>query len=315
MAFKIGSVNGVSQLAHYNMLQAIHDFLTADAALVAAGQQWTVLRYDTVSANRELILQGSGLSGTEQLFIGVRTYQSEPGDFYNLAFATFTGFLAGNPFDSQPGARLSGVPAHNNAIDYWMVGNGQRLAVAMKVGTPVYMSGYVGKMFPYARPTQFPSPLINAGMLIGVQNTRFSDASIVMPYKGTRSNFALRNKANLWITPDVYPWNNTRVIAGNGTAATLLNLRDTGGYYHPMRVEPNDNSPNVYGFLDGIFYITGFNNAVENVMQVGGTVVDQTGLTVAQAVAAIIAAGGRAFVVIQDSARTGPSDYYAMEMA
>lgn len=314
MAFKIGSVDGVSQLAHYNMLQAIHDFLTADAALVAAGQQWTVLRYDTVSADRELILQGAGLSGTEQIFIGVRTYQDANADFFNLAFATFTGFLAGNPFDSQPGARLSGVPAHNNQIDYWMIGNGQRLALAMKVGTPVYMSGYVGKMFPYARPSQFPSPLINAGMLIGTPNTRFSDPTLVMPYRGTRANFALRSKANLWITPDCYPWINTTTIAGTSASDSSLNVRDTGGNYHPMAIEPTDTTPNVYGFLDGLFYISGFNNAVENVLQVGGTTVDQTGMTVAQAVAAINTAGGRAFVVIQDGSKTGATDYYAMEM-
>lgn len=315
MAFKIGSVDGVSQLAHYNMLQTIHDFMTADPALVAAGQQWTVLRYDTGIANRELILQGAGLSGTEQIFIGVRSYQDASNDFYNLAFATFTGFLAGNPFDSQPGARLSGVPAHNNAIEYWMIGNGQRLAVALKVGTPVYMSGYIGKMFPYARPSQYPSPLINAGMLVGVPNTRFSDPTITMPYKGTRSNFAQRSKANQWLTPDCYPWINTTVMAGTAASTSARAIRDTGGNYAPFPVETTDAALNTGGFLDGIFYISGFNNAVENVMQLGGTPVDQTGMTVAQAVAAVIAAGGRAFVVIQDGARTGTNDYYAMEMA
>ena len=75
-----------------------------------------------------------------------------------------------------------------------------------------------------------------------------------------------------------------------------------------------DITPNTYGELDGVYFITGFNNGVENVLQVGGTPVDQSGLTVLQAVDAVIAAGGRAFVVLQDVYRTSWRDFIALEM-
>ena len=57
------------------------------------------------------------------------------------------------------------------------------------------------------------------------------------------------------------------------------------------------NPKNLWGELDGVYFCSGFNNATENVMQIGGTHVDQTGMGVKQAVDAIRAAGGRAFVL------------------
>ncbi|MOA66820.1 hypothetical protein D3C78_1937140 [compost metagenome] len=48
----------------------------------------------------------------------------------------------------------------------------------------------------------------------------------------------------------------------------------------------------VFGELDGIRHITGFNNAVENTLDVDG----------------------KTWVVLQDVWRTGFNDYYAMRM-
>lgn len=47
----------------------------------------------------------------------------------------------------------------------------------------------------------------------------------------------------------------------------------------------------------------------------GSAVIDQTGMSVRQAVDAIRAVNGRAFVVLQDGARTTWRDYVAVEMA
>ncbi|WP_425317877.1 hypothetical protein [Pseudomonas nitroreducens] len=263
-------------LAHYKMLQVIRDF--------AAANGWQVLRYDTVSVNRELILKGAGLSGTEEIFVGFRTYQDASADYYNLLAGTFTGYVAGNSFDTQPGARLSGVPAHNNRIDYWLTLNGQRIAFALKVGTPVYESCYVGKALPYARPSQYPYPVVCGGMLTGAAATRFSDTNHSIPYKGVRANMALRSNDN-WVQPYCYPW-------GNNALTGSFQLRDTTNMYQLLPVEMHDNAGNLWGALDGIFFITGFNNAVENTLIIGGIT----------------------YVVIQDVARTGFIDYYAMRM-
>lgn len=278
MPHQIGYVdNSGGTLAHYKMLQVIRDFASANG--------WTVLRYDDVSANRELILKGAGLSGEEEIFVGFRTYQDANADYYNLLAGVFTGYVAGNSFDTQPGARLSGVPAHNQRIDYWLTLNGQRIVLAMKVGTPVYESCYVGKMLPYGRPSQYPYPVVCGGMLSGAAATRFSDTAHSIPYKGNRANMALRSNDG-WLQPHCYPWGNA-LIAGSTT-----NLRDTGGVYHLLPIELHDNSANLWGALDGIFYISGFDNAVENTLTIEGVT----------------------YVVIQDVSRTGHTDYYAMRL-
>lgn len=278
MPHQIGYVDNTGgTLAHYKILQVIRDFASANG--------WTVLRYDDVSANRELILKGAGLSGEEEIFVGFRTYQDANADYYNLLAGVFTGYVAGNSFDTQPGARLSGVPAHNQRIDYWLTLNGQRIVLAMKVGTPVYESCYVGKMLPYGRPSQYPYPVVCGGMLSGAAATRFSDTAHSIPYKGNRANMALRSNDG-WLQPHCYPWGNA-LIAGSTT-----NLRDTGGVYHLLPIELHDNSANLWGALDGIFYISGFDNAVENTLTIEGVT----------------------YVVIQDVARTGHTDYYAMRL-
>ncbi len=282
MPHQIGYVDNSTMLAHYAMLETIKNFAGANG--------WAVLRYDTASANRELIIKGPGLSGTEEIFVGFRTYQDASADYYNLLAGVFTGYVAGNTFDTQPGARLSGVPAHNNRIDYWLTVNPQRIALAMKVGTPVYESCYVGKMLPYARPSQYPYPVVCAGMLNGAAATRFSETAHSMGYKGNTAALALRTN-DAWAQPRCYPWGNT-FVAGAATTATNTSLRDTGDVYHLLPVELHDNSANLWGALDGIYYISGFNNAVENTVSIGADT----------------------YVVIQDVARTGHTDYYALRM-
>lgn len=274
--------SGTYSLAHYNMLEKIRDLVTA------SGEGWEELRYETPSdGNHELILKGEGLDGDSEIYVGFRTYQNADADYYNLVAAVFAGYVEDDDFDDQPQALLSGVPAHNNHIDYWITWNAQRIALAMKVGTPVYESAYVGKFLPYARPSQFPYPVICGGMLDGTPETRFSDEDHSMPYKGDRSNFQMRNINGSWQKVHAYPYSNTNVLAGKTNA-----LRDTGDYYHLMPVEIYDPGTEIYGALDGIYFITGFNNSVENTLTIDST----------------------EYVVIQDVDRTGFNDYYAIKM-
>ncbi|MDA3835508.1 MAG: hypothetical protein PF495_19220, partial [Spirochaetales bacterium] len=263
----------------------VFDFTTTQSTTSANDENWTELYYDDVSANRELILKGTGLTRLESIYVGFSTYQSEGADYYNLVAASFTGYIAGDAFFSQPGVTYSGVPAHNNRIDYWLSLNGQHIKAALRVGTPVYESLYVGKFLPYARPSQFPHPIVNCGMLTGAPATRFSDTAHYMPYRGSRANMKMRDITGTWVTPAAYPY-------VNSTSGDELDLRDTGGYYHLTPVELFDYDADMWGALDGIFHITGFNNAVENTITIGG--ID--------------------YIVIQDVYRTGFDDYYAIRM-
>lgn len=248
--------------------------------------RWAVLRYDTASATRELILQGSGLSGTEQIFVGFRSYESVASDYYNVSVAAFTGYVSGNTFTSQPGYVESGIPAHNLSIGYWISVNGQRITFALKVGTPVYVCGYTGKMLPYARPDQYNYPVVCGGMFVGIPATRYSDTAQSIPYKGNKTNFSLRLVGGTWGQPYSWPWSATGLSGST-------QLRDTNSVYTPLPVVLHNNSNTIHGELDGIFYISGFNNVVENTLTIGGKI----------------------YVVFQDVYRSGFTDYFCLELS
>lgn len=274
-------------LAHYNLLAAIKAFCELNG--------YTTLRYDTSGTNHELIMKAPGLTGLEEIYWGIRTYHDVGADYYNLLVGVFTGYLSGNTFDTQPGAVLSGVPAHNNRIDYWLSLNGQRIICGMKVGTPVYEHFYLGKFLPYSRPSQYPYPVVCGGMLTGAAATRFSETTHDFYLRGNHARGRLRTPAG-WIDMHCYPWGNL-FIAGASTGSTSLQLRytgdDAGAHEYPLiPVELHDNSANLYGQLDGIYYVSGFDNAVENTIAIGGV----------------------NYVVMQSVARTGHTDYYAMRL-
>jgi hypothetical protein len=276
MPHEIGFVQNAGTLAHYMMLDKIKTFAEANS--------YTVLRYDTAIENRELILKAPGYSGTEEIFMGFRCYHNVGGDYYNMTVAGFTGYVPGNSFATQPGALLSGIPAHNNRIDYWLTLNPQRIALVMKVGTPVYEPGYAGKFHKYAFNSQYPYPIAVGGTLNGESATRFSDTTHGMPYKGNRANMRMRFNDGVWKQVLTHPWDNTD-FAGN------YSPRDVNNSYALEPVILKD-AQGLYGELDGIFHITGFNNATENTLVIEGIT----------------------YVVFQDVGRNGFNDYFAMRL-
>jgi hypothetical protein len=273
---------------------AVNDTFTVQVTqgpAAAAGISYDILRYDTVSTNHELIMRAKGLTGLEEIYIGLRTYHDVGADYYNLLAGMFTGYVPGNTFDTQPGAALVGCPAHNNRIDYWLTMNGQRIALSMKVGTPVFEHLYLGKFFPYSRPSQYPYPVIAGGMLVGAAATRFSETAHDFYLRGNSARGQLRTPGG-WINFFAYPWGNT-FLTSLGTPASLqLQARDTEGQYPLLPAALHDNSANLYGQLDGIFHVSGFNSAVENTLVISGVT----------------------YVVMQSVARTGHVDYFAMRL-
>lgn len=278
MTAYIGYVDNAGQLAHYNLINLIR------ASCLTEG--WTVLRYDTSGTNHELIMMAPGLSGTEEYYIGFKTYHSVASDYYNFVVGSFSGYVAANTFETQPGVLIMGVPAHNQRIDYWLAINGQRIVGALKVGTPVYETFYAGRFNAYALPAQWPYPVAISGMLNDAAATRFSDTAHSMGFKGNRVNLRARNQAGAWVQPAVYPYINSLVANSQRPA-------DSGAANYPLnRLQLAQSGAGIFGDLDGVFHITGFDNAVENTLTIGGV----------------------NYVVIQDVWRTGFGDYIAIRM-
>lgn len=305
----VGSVSGamaaatvgtpyVAALIKFTINDGAMDYVTGDTftipvtegAATTAGIAYDILRYDTSGTNHELIMKAHGLTGLEEIFMGFRTYHDVAADYYNIESSIMTGYVPGNVWWAQPGQAYAGFAAHNNRIDYWLSMNGQRIACGMKVGTPVYEHFYLGKFLPYSRPSQYPYPVVCGAMWAGSAAIRFSETTHDFYLRGNDARGKLRTPGG-WISMYCYPWGNT-FISGDSSSNTKLQLRDTTNEYPLLPVELHDNAANLYGQLDGIHYISGFNNAVENTLTIAG--ID--------------------YVVMQSVARTGHTDYYALRL-
>jgi hypothetical protein len=304
-----GSVSGVAAAAtvgtaysngklSFTINDGAVDFIVGDTFIIpvtqgaasAAGIAYEILRYDTSTVNHELIMKAHGLSGTEEIFFGLRTYHDVGADYYNMVGAVMTGYVPTESFTTQPGIAYKGVPAHNNRIDYWLSMNGQRIALALKVGTPVYEHMYLGKFLPYARPSQYPYPVFCGGAFDGYGAFRFSETTHDFYLRGAgNARAAMRNPAG-WVAPHCHPWGNTTLCGASSIYS--YQARDTDGNYPLLPVSLHDNASNLYGQLDGVFHISGFDNAVENTLTIGSV----------------------NYVVMQSVARTGHIDYYALRL-
>lgn len=284
MASYTGTItNGSGNYANQNLLEFIRNTLVAEG--------WTQMRFDVSGQTRELIVKGVGYSGSEEIYIGFRSYQDTTADYYNISVACFTGYVSGNSFTTQPGYTESGVPSHNLSITYWINVSPQRVVLALKVGTPVYETAYVGKIFPYATPSQYPYPIVCFGMLNALAATRYSDTSHSMPFKGNKVNAKLRSTSGTMLQPYVWPFN-ADIINSPSTGSAQGQERDMGGYYSLNPLILMEPSNNVFGELEGVYHISGFNNVVENTLTISG----------------------KNYIVIQDTYRTSFGDYVAIEI-
>jgi len=266
------------------------------------GIEWEILRFSNafpvVTANAwQLIMKGKGFTSDEEIYVGIYLYQSVANDYYNFTVATMRGFLPDASFTTQPGiSNRSSVCGHNVTITYWLSVNAQRVNCVMKVGTPVYEMFSIGKFFPYAFPSQYPQPLMVAGTLAGTSAAvRYSDTSSAHTWgiKGNLSQFRTFLNDGTWNQSYCFPYS----VASD--EAMLYNAMRPAGtstatYTYPiLPIEIYTLSPtNIYGRLDGLYWITGFDNVAENTVTVDG----------------------RDFVIFQDVFRTGFGDYFAMEL-
>lgn len=297
-----------------------HQQFLARVKVVAEAVGWVTQR----TSATEWIGKSTGLSGTEEIYIGVQTYESVPLDYYNVCVGAFSGYVAANSFATQPGARISGVPAHNTSLKYYLAVNLQRVVFGLKVGPPVYEHGYVGKFFPYSTPSNYPYPMICGGMLDGVAATRYSNTDLQMPYVGIRTGGATycqlynRKPDGTWDRPSALPWFGS--YSTSGSTANMVPVESSSPYSY--RLEPIvllDNktaSPfNVWGELDGVFAVSGFGAVAENILQEGGSsVVNQAGLSMTEVVDEIHAVSGKAYVMLPNHNRNGFPNFVALEM-
>ena len=237
---------------------------------LGASEEWTQHFWDlgVETANRnKLILEGPGLAGTDQIFVGFNTYYSEPGDYYNISVNGMTGYSSGSLYDDQPGLSPHGeVPLFKNALEYWMIVNGQRIAMLIKVET-TYSSFYVGFPFRLTRPGAHPYPLVAMGMVDGRVGRRYSATSLYAAgFLGNPNHCYVRRQDGVWENVFTLPYAD---IWYNGS---IRAIRDAPPNEYPLgSIELFSDYPGTanWGVLDGLFWVPGFGNFVEDTITIG----------------------------------------------
>lgn len=296
------------------------DLLARLRTFLTGAPGWTSLRY-TVGGGvnpDECILRAPGLAGADQIFVGISTFENATADYYNWRLGGFTGFDAGLTFNNQPGVMNNVfLTLWNSPIPYWFIANGRRVVIIAKVSTS-YMMGYLGFINPYPSPNQFPYPLAIGGNFAsspepaltdvswrwsnaGFLNTNFpmsmrwSPGGAVNP--ANTCTLRLRKPNGIWA--DLASGDSGNYTDADGYniwpyMAGMVNLQQNlGGVQAPaLPVILHDNTPEVYGELDGVVATSGQAIASEDTITVGAD----------------------SYLVVQNVARTGRNQYAAVRL-
>jgi len=285
MAVSIGTATD-----YLDLLDRLRTFMLANG--------WASLRFDGGS---EFIAQGEGLGGTDEIFVGIKGEEDTGADWFNWQLNGMTGFEAGQAFAAQPGNIGYSAAPHfprlhlwNSAIPYWFVVNPRRIIVVAKIST-IYQLGYLGWINPYLPATNMPYPLLIAGTSTASNGSRWSTVhdthslGVMQPVcvNGSTTEATIltnpRSSARFWFGEWHGIQNYFNGSLSYGTSMKALWPYCRSGRSAFMRTNPLDGgylltpviahftSPYryVFGELDGLFHVSGFSNAVENIVTVG----------------------------------------------
>lgn len=258
---------------YLDLLDRLKTFVTQ--TMTPVNERWQVLRW-VPGPPAELVLQGPGLAGTDQINVGILSVAAE--DYGNWKLRGFVGWNPAQSFDNQYNSSSDYYTLLMlSAMPYWIVANGRRIVMAVKTGT-YYDMMYLGLFLPYATPAQYPYPLVVGGSYRGSYRWSYTYSYRNHLPKSTSGNSgAYYAPTGVWTsTPEMWP----------GSWAAYARECPDGSY--PLL-------PFVLaglGELDGCYAVPGYGNAVENIISVGG--VDH--------------------LVVQDVWRTEYKDYWALKL-
>ena len=276
MAFATGTASNYTDL-----LARLITFLTTNAALVSAGQNWTVLNTQALgnAGENSHLLRGPGLAGEDEIYVRVMANSVAATDIWGWTFWAFNSHNPGLPHDSQPGLSGScGMALSNGTIPYWFIANGRRFIVVAYVGNAVYSSMYAGFYLPYATPTEFPYPIAVLGSHEDATTQRWSHANFSVGgfFDPSDGNAYLRHIDGTWLNISNYTESNGRNAMDTTCVwpytVDLYIRENADGSYSLLStiIHSSHGGGNVYGELEGVFYTSGYGLEANDVVSIGG---------------------------------------------
>jgi hypothetical protein len=149
-------------LDFYNKLR---DFLTTNADLVTAGEEWTQIygSVGTLTLDDEIVVQGPGLAGTDEIRVRLQPAYDAVANRYNLSLYGLPNWNpALAPIDQFNHGTARYMHLWNSSIPYTFVANGRRFVAVAQI-TSVVEACYAGFFLPYALPDEYPYPMAVGG--------------------------------------------------------------------------------------------------------------------------------------------------------
>lgn len=257
-----------------------------DTTMAGGGTNaWTELNYNGTDS---AIYKAPGLSGAEDIGVGIGYVASVGTDSYALTGWMFRSYNASLGHTAQPGH--SGLGYHavwNQPTPYWFIGNGQRVIVITKIST-VYTASYIGKFLMYGAPGEYPQPYVR--IMPFQDNTRWSSLNqrirnFYDPGRHTGSHM-LNPNGNWYLLSNMtassgnesfidnanylWPYASPFATGGNASANRYRELRDNvdneSYTLWPLILCGEDPSQDIYGEIDGAFACPGFDAASEDLI-------------------------------------------------
>lgn len=171
MAWTSGTATNLNDL-----LNKLVTFLTTNATLVGAGQNWTQISgagemggrsvapgATLDAATNEIMLQGPGLAGGDEILISMGGYVAAGSNHYSLFIRGNTSYLPSVIASAQPNcSKPVWMLLVNTSMRYWFMANGRHFRVIVQAGS-TYEQFYGGFILPEHLPSQWPYPLFVGG--------------------------------------------------------------------------------------------------------------------------------------------------------
>lgn len=249
-----------------------------------------------VSSRMQFVYTAPGVDGVQEIFYMGQTYADNGLDVYNVG-------LQGVEFWHDRTQDVVNVPGTSGLkwwylakvpIAYWIVVNGGRLMVAVRISA-VYQFIYNGFGLPYETPDNHQHPLIVGG--IGTTQTWRYDATgsnqlrnpcDPVNQSGTLCSMSALLPGGLWgdfgnrspsssnadgigagqATGKVWPWAQNE--AGSTMTDWIRNNIDGSAPVLPAVLQwPVDATRHTWGEFDGVYWTSGFNNSAEALLRDG----------------------------------------------
>lgn len=243
-------------------------------------EAWTVLSDESASVpgERFLYLRGPGLTGDDQIYVGIRRYAVAGNDYYNWQIRGMVNYNPLVVFANQPGVSPpTTLCLFNSAIQYWVIASGRRFIVIAKIST-TYHCLYAGFILPYATSDEMPYPMF-IGASSGADNSRWSRGTYVLGnfWDAPEAASYIRHFDGSWVNVCNFALRDDTVREERHNNSTWpfeydnligKNQDDTYGLL-PIVIHGNYSGGNNWGEFEGVFFVTGEAEASEDVQVIG----------------------------------------------